>query len=244
MKKSRRSLRRTPLAVIVGLWCLAALVALALSAQRQLGRTEQSQAVPVAQSTPIISSLGVKSGPRPLKASELPGDSLVGWKPVASPSTVTVTHDLSVNECASVHGALVWQQQGYISAFNTPAIHDIFTFSDATSARTAYDSLTASMDGCQSRSRTLQSQHGVTPDAKVTRTAITAGGTAYARRWTGYSGLSAAGPQTNHYYLAVHGNLVTVVQFTEGIGRAEPRPYDTTTDASALPVVVGQLSNQ
>jgi hypothetical protein len=160
------------------------------------------------------------------------------------PSTTAVIHDVGLNECATVHGARLWQQQGYISAFHTPAVHDIFTFSDATAGRTEYQALVASMDGCQSQTRVLQTQHGVTADALVVKTAVLPSGRAYVRRWTGYAGLSAPGPQTNHYYLALQGNLVAVVQFTEGIGAAESRPYDTTADTLALAVVVSQLANQ
>ncbi|MFE5580103.1 hypothetical protein [Kitasatospora sp. NPDC056531] len=179
--------------------------------------------------------------PPPLAPAKLPDNAAASWKPMAPPHTQPVTHDIGLNECASVHGALTWQQQGYVSAFKTPAIQDSFSFADPATAQRTYQSLLATMDSCQDASRALQTKAHVSADAQVSRTATTTDGTAYARQWTAVGGMSAAGPQTSHIYLVQRGNLLTVLQFPEPAESGAT--YATKDDQSALTALADQMNS-
>lgn len=174
--------------------------------------------------------------PAPLPAAQLPDSAVAQWKPIAPPHTQPVQHQIQLNECADVNGAATWQQQGYVSSFNTPAIQDTFTFTDATAAQDSYRSVLAGMDGCQAKSDALQTASKITPDAQVTRTATTADGTAYTRQWTGVVPISAPGRQTDHIYLVQRGDVLTVLQYAVPVTTtgATPRRPMTTRSNSPL----------
>ncbi|MQS13056.1 hypothetical protein F7Q99_12360 [Streptomyces kaniharaensis] len=160
---------------------------------------------------------------------------------MAPPHTQPVTHDVGLNECASVRGALTWQQQGYVSGFKTPAIQDSFTFADPAAAQQTYQSLLSAMKTCQDTSRTLQGNAHLSPDAEVAQTGTTADGAAFARRWTAVAGMSAPGPQTNHVYLVQRGNLLTVLQFPEFSDKGAT--YAPTDDRPALTALADRLTS-
>lgn len=54
-----------------------------------------------------------------LSADQLPADAAERWQPLAPPRTQRVSGAIQVNECASVSGALAWQQQAYVGAYRT-----------------------------------------------------------------------------------------------------------------------------
>ncbi|MFQ6146952.1 hypothetical protein ACLMNJ_28415 [Streptomyces seoulensis] len=146
-----------------------------------------------------------------------------------------VDHDVSINECATVHGASMWQQQGYISVFDTPAIEDSFTFATPAAATRAYHALAAGMAHCQDVSRTLQTTNQQPADALVQRTATSSNGVAFRRRWTAVAGMTAPGPQTNHVYLVHNGTTLTALQFTgTATVPGSPQRYDTADDSATL----------
>ncbi|QMU76643.1 hypothetical protein GXW83_13705 [Streptacidiphilus sp. PB12-B1b] len=177
-----------------------------------------------------------------LTAAQLPDGAAEKWQSIAPPRTQTVTgRTIQVNECATVHGAVTWQQQAYASTFQTPAEQDVFTFASSSAAHAARLSLASQMDGCQTRSRTLQAAAHIAVDAKVTRTAATDAGSAWSRQWTGVEGLSAAGPQTDHLYAVQVGDTLAVIHFDQWAS-AHPVVYDTRADLSLLSAVTRQLS--
>ncbi|MFI9157161.1 hypothetical protein [Kitasatospora aureofaciens] len=200
----------------------------------------------VASSTPADTAVppaapSATTPPPPLAPAKLPDNAAASWKPMAPPHTQPVTHDIGLNECASVHGALTWQQQGYVSAFKTPAVQDSFSFADSATAQRVYQSLTAAMNTCQDASRALQAKAHVSADAQVSQTATTSDGTAYARQWTAVGGMSAAGPQTSHIYLVQRGNLLTALQFPELAENGAK--YATKDDQSALTALADQMNS-
>lgn len=185
------------------------------------------------------------SGSRPpaqLAASQLPAVGSEEWKPTGRPSVRAVNgHDVGENECAKIDAASTWTQQAFLGgAGQNVAIQDTFAFSSPTAAQSAYQAFAAGMADCQVTTRALQTSNKVTADAVVTRTAIRTGGQAWARTWTGVMGQSAAGAQTNHYYLAVHGARVIVLCFTEFPGQAAP--YDTAADPRVLAMLETELA--
>jgi hypothetical protein len=172
--------------------------------------------------------------PKPLPAKTLPDSEAAQWKPMGPANTRPVGHDTQLNECAAVHGATSWQQQGYVSTFKTAAIEDSFTFATQAAATITYQNLVADMAECQNTSREAQREGGLSADARVERTAATADGNAYSRQWTGVAGMSAPGPQTNHIYLVRRGATVTVLQFTEMRASGQQHSYDTKNDRATL----------
>jgi hypothetical protein len=179
--------------------------------------------------------------PAPLRPGTLPGAAAQSWKPSAVTQTPPAGHDIGLNECATVRGAVTWQQQGYASVHDTPAVQDTFVFPSAAGAADAYQAVTAAMATCEARSRSLQGQAGIQPDASVTRTAQTDSGTAWARRWTGVGGISAPGAQVNHVYAAFHGAVLTVLQITDIPGKTPLGAIDTGNDATVLTVLTTSL---
>ncbi|MEY9861490.1 hypothetical protein ABH935_007131 [Catenulispora sp. GAS73] len=173
--------------------------------------------------------------PAPLKAVDLPNAAAVDWQPTGGlvAMTLPAVGGIDLSECATVSGAAAWHEQGYASAQNTPAQEDIFGFTDTATATRAFQAIADGLNGCQQTSRDLQHSGGVTTDATVTTTATTAQGLAWARTWTAVPGASAAGPQTNHYYLVQHGATVIVAAFTE-FGANPPHRYDTTGDPAVI----------
>ncbi|GAA1259136.1 hypothetical protein GCM10009665_56570 [Kitasatospora nipponensis] len=175
-----------------------------------------------------------------LSAAELPANAVEQWKPLAAPRTVAVTRAVQVNECASVTGAVSWQQLGYVGAYQTPAEQDVFGFADDAAAHTAYQSLLTQMGSCQTQSRAVQTKAQVSADAQVSQTATTDQGTAWSRQWTGVQGLSAAGPQTDHLFAVQHGKTLAVVHFDEWAGTSAA-PYSTRSDGDLLTAVANRL---
>ncbi|MFE2145631.1 hypothetical protein ACFXA3_28530 [Streptomyces sp. NPDC059456] len=165
---------------------------------------------------------------------KLPVQKSLDWKPDGPLSSRQVDgHEITLNECATVTGATLWQQQGYLSAAKNPAGQQLFLFPDAASAKDAYDRLVAGMNNCQTASRGLQAREGVAQDAAVSTTATTKDGTAWSRHWTGVGGMSARDVQTNHLYAVRQGDRLTLFQFDELAERPAPA-HDTRTDASVL----------
>ncbi|MGF1428611.1 hypothetical protein [Kitasatospora sp. LaBMicrA B282] len=181
--------------------------------------------------------------PFPLPAAQLPAPAAEQWTPTGHPATRPVAgHDITENECAKVHGATAWSQQAYAGGTggNNPAVQDTFTFADPAAAQAAYQGAVTGMSTCQATTRALQTANRTTPDATVTQTSTRPGATAWQRTWTGVRGLSAQGPQTNHLYLAVGGNTLVVLQFTELPGNATP--YDTAADPQTLTQLAAELT--
>ena len=195
-----------------------------------------SAAVPGSPGVPIA----VRTPPAPLPASQLPDTAAALWKPIATPRTEAVSHPVGLNECVSIQGASEWQQQGYVSSFNTPAIQDSFTFTDPAAAQAAYQSVLSSMATCQAQSRAAQVKADLPADAQVSRTAAVADGTAFLRRWNAVAGMSAPGEQSNHYYVVHEGAVLTVFQFVEMDPAAHP--YNTAGDRSTLTTIAAQLT--
>ncbi|MBB4921380.1 hypothetical protein [Kitasatospora kifunensis] len=175
-----------------------------------------------------------------LSADQLPAGAVERWQPLAAPRTQAVTGAIQVNECASITGAVSWQQQAYVSAYRTPAEQDLFRFQDGPAARAAYQNLLTQMASCQDQSRALQAKALGSSDALVTQTAATGQGIAWSRQWTGVEGISAAGPQTDHLYAVQQGSALAVVHFDEwaGVGTA---PYSTRADGDLLTSVAHRL---
>ncbi|WP_051965684.1 hypothetical protein [Kitasatospora mediocidica] len=176
-----------------------------------------------------------------LSAAQLPDGAVEGWKPLTAARTQAVHTGIELNECASVVGAASWQQQAYISVFQTPAEQDVFTFPSAAAAQSAYQALQAKMGSCQVQSQALQAKAHLATDAQVATTAGIDAGTAWSRKWTGVEGVSAAGPQTNHLYAVQRGASLAVVHFDEWAG-AHAAPYDTQADQGVLSAVARQLA--
>ncbi len=134
----------------------------------------------------------------------------------------------------------MWIQQGYSGGADgrNPAVQDTFAYADPAMAQSAYQTFRSGMARCQSTSRAYQSTHGVAPDAKVTETADLSDAAAWESSWTGVMGMSAAGPQTNHTYLAVHGTRVIVLQFTEFPGQSAS--YNVSGDPRVLALLTAE----
>jgi hypothetical protein len=207
------------------------------------GGSHQGAAAPstvAAAGVPSTAPSGLAVPAVQLTAAELPAGATEHWQPLAAPRTQTVSRAVQLNECASVSGALSWQQQAYVSAYKTPAEQDLFTFADPAAAQAATKSLLSQMDSCQDQSRALQTKTLGTADAQVNRTAATDRGTAWERRWTGVEGLSAAGPQTDHLYAVQQGSTIAVVHFDEWAG-TPAAPDSSQADADLLTAVAARL---
>ena len=156
--------------------------------------------------------------------------------------TVPATVPIGLGECAKVTGAVAWHEQGYASAQNAPAQEDIFGFADTASSTQAYQAIAKDLNACQQTTRGVQQAAGIPADATVAATANTPQGLAWSRTWTGVGGASAAGPQTNHYYLIQHGANVIVAAFTE-FGANPPHRYDTTGDPAVLTMLAANAAS-
>ncbi|WP_100863378.1 MULTISPECIES: sensor domain-containing protein [Streptomyces] len=167
---------------------------------------------------------------KPEGLAKLPVEKSLGWKPDGPLSSQELRgQKITLNECATVAGATLWQQQGYLSSARNAAGQQLFSFPDAASAKGAYDQLVADMNNCQATSRGLQAREGVPQDAVVSTTATSKDGTAWSRHWTG----TARDVQTNHLYAVHQGDHLTLFQFDELAERPAP-PHDTGTDAAVL----------
>ncbi|MFD6877232.1 MULTISPECIES: hypothetical protein [unclassified Streptomyces] len=205
------------------------------------GQATQSATPPVSQPPNRTAAQGRTDANAPRTAAvapegleKLPVQKSLGWKP-DGPLTSQQLHGqkITLNECATVGTAALWQQQGYLSAARNSAGQQLFGFSDAEAAKSAYGRLVADMNNCQTTSRKLQEREGIPQDAMVTTTATTSGGTAWARKWTGTGGMSARGLQTNHLYAVQQGDRITLFQFDELVERPSP-PHDTSGDTAVL----------
>jgi hypothetical protein len=155
--------------------------------------------------------------------------------------TVPTTRGIGIEECAGVSGAVAWHEQGYVSALDTPAQEDVFGFGDIAAATKAYQDITAGLNSCGSASRDLQQKAGTATDAIVVTTATANQAQAWSRQWTGVPGQSAAGPQTNHFYLVQHGATVIVASFSE-FGLNPPHRYDTVGDPAVLTMLAANAA--
>lgn len=192
-----------------------------------------------AATTPAGTQPAAKAPAAPLPAASLPNSAAALWQPIGTPNVRAINHDVNLNECATVHGAGVWQQQGYTSTFKTPAVEDSFTFTTPNAAKTAFDALLTGMAGCQDHSRGLQSTAKLPADAQVTRTATTITGAAYSRQWTAMAGMSAPGAQDNHIYFVLKGSTVMALQFTEMPGAGAAHTYNTAADQATVATLAG-----
>jgi hypothetical protein len=156
--------------------------------------------------------------------------------------TLPTARDVGIGECAKVHGAVAWHEQGYVSAQNTPAQEDIFGFGDARAAAQEFSAITAGLNACGQTTRDVQRTAGVQQDAVVATTATATQAQAWSRRWTGVAGQSADGAQTNHYYLVQRGATVILASFTE-FGANPPNPYDPAGDPAVLTMLSATVAS-
>jgi hypothetical protein len=173
----------------------------------------------------------------------LPNAATAAWQATGGLVVMTLptSGGVGLGECAKVTGATAWHEQAYASAQNTPAQEDIFGFANDAAAAQAYQAITADLNACQQTSRDVQQQAGKPVDAIVTATASSPQGRAWSRTWTGVAGASAAGPQTNHYYMVQHGATVIVAAFTE-FGANPPHRYDTAGDDAVLSMLAANAA--
>ena len=177
-----------------------------------------------------------------IPAPQVPGYFAENWVPLGIQNTRTIGgHEIGENECAKVDGAGTWTQQSFSGGGGqNVAIQDTFAFTSAGTAQAAYQNVVAGMRACQQVTRALQASNNMPVDATVTSTASQAEAAAWKRSWTGVLGLSAAGPQTNHLYMALAGTRLIVLQFTEFPGHAAM--YDVTADPGVLSVIEAGLA--
>ncbi|MFE3559562.1 hypothetical protein ACFXKW_32610 [Streptomyces sp. NPDC059193] len=189
------------------------------------GKGDPAKGDPGTARTPAVEAQGL---------AKLPVEKSLGWKPDGPLSSQEPDgRTITLNECATVTGATLWQQQGYLSSARNAAGQQLFVFPDAASAKGAYTRLVTDMNNCQAASRRIQAREGATQDAVVSTTAATEDGTAWSRHWTGVGGMSARDVQTNHLYAVHQGDHLTLFQFDERAERPAP-PHDTGTDAAVL----------
>jgi hypothetical protein len=177
-----------------------------------------------------------------LAPAQLPALSAEKWVAVGAPSVRDIAgHDIGENECAKVDGANVWTQQAFSGGDGqNVAIQDTFVFTSTAGAQAAYQHIVTGMHGCQQTTRALQTANKVQSDASVTETATRSDAAAWERDWTGVMGMSAAGPQTNHFYVAVQGTRLIALQFTEFPGHAAP--YNVSADPSVVAMLEAELA--
>jgi hypothetical protein len=176
---------------------------------------------------------------------QLPGYTVESWTAQAAGPVRTVTgHDIELNECATVNGATTWQQTSYAGSGGDSAILETYAFAAASAAETAYDAVLAGMNSCQATSRALQVADQLTPDAVSRETASAGDAAAFARTWTGVEGVSAAGRQTNHLYLAMSSTTVLILHFDELASDASAAPYDVRNDPGVLAMLTNVLADQ
>ncbi|GAA1965542.1 hypothetical protein [Catenulispora subtropica] len=213
-------------------------------------RPGPASSAPSAPSSPAGPGPGAPSSrpappaPPPIPAPSLPNAAVADWQPMGGLVAMTVPEgrDIGISECASVHGAAAWHEQGYVSAQHTPAQEDVFGFGDPQSATRAFQSITASLDGCAQTTRDAQRRGGAPLDATVVTTATAQQAQAWSRKWTGVAGQSAAGPQINHYYLVQRGATVILAGFSE-FGAHPPTPYDTAGDPAVLTMLTANAGS-
>lgn len=176
---------------------------------------------------------------------QLPGYTTESWTAQTAGQVRDVTgHDIELNECATVHGASTWQQQAYTSSGGNSAILETYTFPAAADAQAAYTAVLSGMQSCQATSRALQTANGITADAVTQQTASATDAVAFERTWTGVEGVSAAGPQTNHLYIAERGSTVLILHFDELAAGATATPYDVRNDPAVLSMLTAALAGQ
>ena len=177
--------------------------------------------------------------------SQIPGYAAESWTAsLPGPFEVVTGHAIQLNECSSVDGATTWHQQGYTSGSGNSAILETYTFTAAATARNAIAGTESGMHDCQATSRALQSTNKIDPDATCRETASATDAAAYERTWIGVEGLSAAGRQTNHLYLAVRGTTVLVLHFDELATGSTAAAYDVANDPSVLTMLAALLATQ
>jgi hypothetical protein len=195
-----------------------------------------------------VSAPATQIVPRPayvVAPTRLPGAVAESWNAQAPGSVRQLAgHSVELNECASVAGASTWQQQPYSSSGGNSAILEIYTFGTAAAAQSAFEAVDAGMGSCQATSRALQTANQVKPDAVCSQTASAGGAVAFERTWTGVGGISAAGPQINHLYLAESGTTLLVLHFDEfSAGGGTAGEYDVHDDPSVLTMLTGLLAH-
>ncbi|MEU9419618.1 hypothetical protein [Streptomyces sp. NPDC048272] len=204
-----------------------------------LAPSPPANAAPQSGGTPPKGETGTGGGARtaavtPQGVQKLPAHKSLGWKadgPLASQNLNG--QRIEVNECATVTGATLWQQQGYLSSDKNSAGQQLFGFPTAAAAKSALDRLLADMKGCQAATRKLQASEKVTQDAVVTATATTQNAAAWSRRWTGVGGIATGAPDTEHLFAVQQGDHLTLFQFGERSDRPTA-PYDTGDDPAML----------
>lgn len=197
---------------------------------------------PSPSAAPSGSQPGSANPDLPLAPSQLPAFNVEAWTAQkAGPVEHVTGHNIGLNECATVHGAVTWQQQPYMSSSGgDPAIFETYTFATPAAARSAYAGAAAGMESCQATSRALQVTARITPDAVSHQTASATDAAAFERTWTGVGGISADVPQTDHLYLATRGTTLVVLHFDE-FGK-DPAPYDVRNDPAVLATLIGVLT--
>lgn len=177
---------------------------------------------------------------------QLPAFKAESWVAQAPGPVLAVTgHDIGLNECASVDGATTWQQQGYKSSGGSSAILETYTFKSAAVATAADTGVLSGMQRCQSTSRALQTANHITADAVCAETAHTARAEAFERTWTGVQGISAAGPQINHLYIALRGSTILILHFDELNTRGSSAgTYSVRNDPAVLTMLTGLLATR
>jgi hypothetical protein len=174
----------------------------------------------------------------------LPGYTVESWAAQSpGPARDVTGHPIELNECATMRGALTWQQTSYAGSGGDSAILETYTFSANSAAEAAYSAVVAGMRSCQATSRALQASAHLTPDAVSRQTAVSADAVAFARTWTGVQGVSAPGPQTNHLYLAMSGMTVLVLHFDELAADNAAAPYDVRDDPGVLSMLINVLAH-
>jgi hypothetical protein len=177
---------------------------------------------------------------------QLPAFKAESWVAQAPGPVLTVIgHDIGLNECASIDGATTWQQQGYKSSGGNSAILETYTFKSATAARAADTGVLAGMRHCQSTSRALQAANHIRADAVCTETAHAAHAAAFERTWTGVAGMSAAGPQINHLYIALKSTTILILHFDElNTSARSAGTYSVRNDPAVLNMLTGLLATR
>jgi len=231
---------------------LSALPAAATSAARSgaaaAASTQPSAGAAASQAKPSTAAPdpGAQPGPGssalPLAPARLPAFNVEFWTAQqAGPVEHVHGHNIELNECASVFGPATWQQQSYVSrSGGDSAIFETYSFGTSAAARSAYTRAASGMGSCQATTRSLQVAAHIAPDAVARQTAGATGAAAFERTWTGVDGVSAAGPQTNHLYLAVRGTTLVVLHF-DAFGQA-PAPYNVRNDPAVLDTLVSVLA--
>jgi hypothetical protein len=159
------------------------------------------------------------------------------------PVAPTSGHVIGLNECASVHGAATWQEQGYDGSGSDLALLVTFTFTSTAAATAAEAGVLAGMQQCQSTSRALQSANHVAADAVCTETAQSADADAFSRTWTSVPGFSAGGPEINHLYIGVEGTTIVVLELDEHSPSASSAGnYSVRHDPAVLTMLSSMLA--